>query len=230
MKNRIGERLAAACGALYVVLLVGGDDMINPAGEIPEPDASLREVSSYLHDADTAGFWLGRSIGLVALCALLVFVVYVSRRIREREGQAGVLSGIALAAGAVAVALQMLAAPAQFAAVQGAADGLDAQTAKALLHMSVSFSLSFLPLSVFLGAVAAATLRYRLLPRWLGIASALLAVGFVAGIIGQPQEPAVVTYMAFALSYLWFIATSVVLVRRAAAPDAAASTVRAATA
>jgi hypothetical protein len=208
MNKQIGERLAAACGALYVVLLVGGDDFINPAGEIPEADASLREVTSYLDKADSSSFWLGRSIGLLGLCALLVFVVYVSRTVRSR---------LALAAGSTAVALQFLAAPAQFAAVQGAAQGLDPEVARALLHASVSFQLSFLPLAVFLAAVATS----GVLPRWLSIAGGAIALGFVAGLVGHPEDPAVVAFMAFGLSLLWFIAASIVLVRRIGVPAAA---------
>ena len=46
-------RLGAACGGLYVILLVGGDDFINPAGEVPGADASLREITSYIARADT---------------------------------------------------------------------------------------------------------------------------------------------------------------------------------
>lgn len=219
MQEQVGQRLAAACGALYVVLLVGGDDFINPAGEVPEADAPLREVSAYLDKADSSSFWLGRSIGLLGLCALLVFVVYVSRIIRDKEGHGLGLSGLALAAGSIAVALQFLAAPAQFAAVQGASQGLDLQVAQALLHASVSFQLSFLPLALFLGAVGAA----GVLPRWLSIGAGLLGVGLVAGLIGHPEEPAVITFMAFALGLLWFVAASVVFVRRvgrsAPAPD-----------
>jgi hypothetical protein len=220
MDKRIGERLAAACGALYVVLLVGGDDFINPAGEPPDADAPLREVSAYLDKADSSSFWLGRSIGLLGLCALLVFVVYVSRKIRDEDR---VLSGIALTAGSVAVALQFLAAPAQFAAVQGASQGLDPQVAQALLHASVSFQLSFLPLALFMGAVAAG----GVLPRWLSIGAGVLGVGLVGGMIGHPEEPAVVSFMAFALGLLWFVATSVALVRRAGRPSPAGDRPRA---
>ena len=214
MKTRTGERIAAAAGALYAVLLVTGDDVINPAGEPPEPGAPLREVSTYLDQADASGFWLGRSIGLLGVCALLVFVVYLSRTIRRAEREPGILSGLVLASGAVAVALQLLAAPAQFAAVQAAADGVDPRTAQALLHASVSFQLSFLPLALCLGAVAAAGLSLRVLPRWLALTAAALGLGLAAGMIGNPQDPSTVAFMAFALCLLWFPAASAVLVRR----------------
>ena len=214
MRTPTAERLAAACGALYVGLLVAGDDFINPAGEPPEADAPLREVSAYLDQADAPGFWLGRSIGLLALCALLVFVVHLSRRIREAEGEAGMLWGLVLAGGTVAVALQFLAAPAQFAAVQGAADGLDPRVSQALLHAGVSFQLSFFPLALLLGAVAVAGLRFAVLPRWLAVAAALVAIALAGGMVGHPEEPSPIPFMAFALCLLWLIAASVVLVLR----------------
>jgi hypothetical protein len=210
----LGERFAAACGALYVVLLVGGDDFINGAGETPEHDASLREVSAYLDKADTTSFWVGRSIGLLGLCALLVFAVYVSRRVRQAETHAGILSGLVLAAGTLTVALQFLAAPAQFAAVERAGEGLDPQVARALLDVGTSFTLSFFPLAIFLGAVATAGLRYGLLPKWLAISAFALAAGLVGGLVGQPADPAVIAFMAFTLCLLWFVAASVALLRR----------------
>jgi hypothetical protein len=211
----LGERFAAACGALYVVLLVGGDDFINRAGEPPEHDASLREVTAYLEKADTTSFWVGRSIGLLGLCALVVFAVYVSRQIREAETNPGILSGLVLAAGTLTVALQFLAAPAQFAAVERAGEGLDPHVARALLDLGTSFGLSFLPLAVFLGSVATAGLRYGLLPRWLAISALALAGGLVGGVIGQPADPAAIAFMAFTLCLLWFVAASVALLRRA---------------
>ena len=164
-------RLGAACGALYVALLVGGDDFINPAGEVPGVNASLREFTSYVARADTPSFWWGRSIGLLGLCALLVFVAHVSRRIRAAERGNGTLSAAVLAAGIVAVVLQFMAAPAQFAAVQAGSE-LDPHVARALILLNGSFALSFLPLAVFLGCVAAAGIRYRVLPLWLAWSAA----------------------------------------------------------
>lgn len=39
-------RLVATSGALYAVLLVGGDDFLNPAGEVPGADASVADVAA----------------------------------------------------------------------------------------------------------------------------------------------------------------------------------------
>lgn len=212
MTARTRARLGAACGGLYVILLVGGDDVINPAGEVPGPTSSLREITSYVARADTPAYWWGRSIGLLGLCALLVFVAHVSRRIKAAENGTGTLSAVALAAGVVAVVLQLMAAPAQFAAVQ-AGNQIDPHVTRALLLLNGSFALSFLPLAVFLGSVAAAGILHRVLPLWLAWSAAVLAIGLVGGMIGQPHDPAVVSYMAFAIGLLWFVAASIALMR-----------------
>jgi hypothetical protein len=209
----LADRLAAACGTLYVVLLVAGDDFVNPAGEVPGADASSSSVASYLARADTDRFWLGRSIGLFGLCALLVFVAHVASRMRTTETASETLSNVAMAAGCVAVTLQLVAAPPVFAAVR-AGDELEPEVAHALIQLNASFSLSFLPLGVFLASVALASRGGRLMPRWLGAAAGLIAVLMVSGMVGHPQYPAVVSYVGFALSLPWFIAASVVLMRR----------------
>jgi hypothetical protein len=205
--GRIGELLAASCGVLYVVLLVGGDDFLNPAGEVPGPEASLRDFTSYVAKADTSNFWLGRSIGLLALCALLVFVAYVSHRIAT-AADAGTLPKVTFGAGLLVVTLQFMAAPPQFAAVQSGRN-IEPEVTRALLTQNVSFSLSFFPLAFFLACVAVAGLRDRALPRWLAAIAGALALGLIGGVIGRPQEPAVASYMAFFLTLFWFATASI---------------------
>jgi hypothetical protein len=206
-------RLVATSGALYAVLLVGGDDFLNPAGEVPGADASVADVAAYVARADASRYWLGRSVGLLGVCCLLVFVAHVAARTAEAEGEARTLSRVLLAAGSAAGVLQFLAAPPQFASVL-AGDELDPAVSRALLLSSGSFVLSFLPLGVVLGAAAVAGLRFRVLPRWLALVAALIATGLVVGMVGRPQDPGVEAYLAFALSLPWFVATSIALTVR----------------
>jgi hypothetical protein len=193
-----------------VILLVGGDDFINPAGEVPGADASLRDVTEYVARADTTSFWLGRSIGLLGLCALLIFVASVARHITATPGVSGALPSAALGAGWLAVTLQFMAAPPVFAAVHGGSD-LDPEVTRALLDLNMSFSLSFIPLGLFLGCVAVAGLRHRAVPRWLAAVAGVLAIGLVGGLVGRPQEPAVFAYVAFFLTLPWFVVAGIVL-------------------
>jgi hypothetical protein len=211
------RRLAAACGALFPFAIIVGDDTINGAGEAPAIDAPIAEVNDYLASAAGASadgsYWIGRGIGVLGFVALLVFTVYVARTIRNREGSGGLLSGFALGGGLVAVVLGLLAAITQFAAVARAGEGIDPEVARALLDVStIAFVGTWLPLAVLIGSVAVAGLRFGILSRWTAIAGGIVTVALLAGLAALPADGA---YMAMVLSWLWFIAASVVLVRRA---------------
>jgi hypothetical protein len=211
------RRLAAACGLLYPLGIVIGDDNINGAGEAPDLNSSIGEVNDYLGraaDASANGsYWIGRGIGVLAFVALLVFTVYVARSIRVREGSGGLLSGMALGGGLTAVALGLLAAIAQFAAVGRADEGIDPEVARALFDLStIAFVLTWLPLAVLIGSVAVAGIRNGILSRWVSIAGGIVAAALLAGLAALPADAA---YMAMVLSWLWFIAAGIVLIRRA---------------
>jgi hypothetical protein len=219
--STLRQRLAAACGALFVLGIVIGDDTINSAGEPPSPldhkEDSIGEVTKYLDsaaDAATSGsYWVGRGIGTLALLALLIFAVYVSRMIRSRERESTLLSGLTLGAGIAAVALALTSAAAQFAVVARANEGIDPEIARAMLDFSgIAFVLAWAPLAVFLGAMAVAGRRLAILPRWLAVSAAVLAVALAIGLAAMPAGGA--GFMAIVLSGLWFIAASVALARR----------------
>ena len=218
VSSTLWQRLAASCGALFVLGIVIGDDTINTAGEAPTPfedkEDSIAEVNTYLQDAVDAGasYWVGRSIGVLAMIALLVFAVYVSRAISKRE-QGSLLSGLTLGAGAIAAGLALLSAAAQFAVVSRAEEGIDPEVARAMLDFSgIAFVMMGLPLAVFMAATATAGLRLSLIPRWLAISGAVLAVAVTAGLATLPAGQA--GFMAIVLGALWLVATSVALVRR----------------
>jgi hypothetical protein len=221
--------LAASCGALFVLGIVIGDDTINTADEAPNPidqdEDSIAEVGQYLNsaaDAATSGnYWVGRGIGTLGLLALVVFAVYVSRTIREREHSGAVLSGIALGTGITAAAMGLISAAAQFAVVARANEGIDLEIARALLDFSgLAFVLMWLPIAAFLAATGAAGMRLAILPRWLAITAVVLAVGLASGLATMPASGA--GFMAIVLSGLWFIAASVALARRSGASGQAA--------
>lgn len=215
------RRTAAACGALFTLGIVIGDDTINRAGEPPTPmdraGDSLVQVEQYLASAAEAAasgsYWVGRGIGTLALVALLVFGVHVAQEIRRREEGSGILSGVCLGAGLVAVSLGLVSCCAQFAAVARASEGIDTETARALLDLSgLTFVLMWLPIATFMAAVALAGKRHALLPRWLTITSGLLAAALFAGLASLPVSS--IGFFAIVLGFVWFIAVSIRLAWR----------------
>lgn len=217
------RRAAAACGALFTLGIVIGDDTINRAGEPPtpmdRPEDSLAQVERYLASAAEASaggsYWVGRGIGTLALVALLVFCVYVAREIRLRERDSGMLAGVSLGAGVAAVAMGLVSCTAQFAAVARASEGMDPAVARALLDLSgITFVLMWLPIAVFMASVALAGRRHALLPRWLTIATGVLAAALLLGLASMPATG--IGFIAIVLGFVWFVAASVSLARRAA--------------
>jgi hypothetical protein len=211
-------RMAAACGLLYPLGIFVGDDTINGAGEPPSADAPMADVRTYLATAGDAAadgsFWIGRSVGVIGVVGLIVFAVYVARLIREREGDAGMLAGLALAGGVATGAVLLASSAAQFAVVQRAGEAIELQVARALLDVQLGlFVIAWLPLALFLAATATAGLRLSVLPRWLAIAAGVLGLGLLAGLAAMPSD---IGFAPVALTWLWFGAASIALVRRAA--------------
>jgi hypothetical protein len=220
--GRLGRRAAAACGALFTLGIIVGDDTINGAGEPPvatDPaSGSLIAVERYLGNAAEASangsYWVGRGIGVLALLALLVFSMYVAREIRTRESDSEMLSGLALGAGLVAVSLGLVSCAAQFAAVSRASQGIDVEVARALLDFSgITFVLMWLPVAVFMAASAIGGKRHDLFPPWLTIITAVVAAGLFVGLAAMPASSG--GFIAIVLGFLWFVVASLVLARRA---------------
>lgn len=217
MTGRFWERLAAASGLLYVLLLNVGDDVI-AKGEGPELTASRSEIVEHVGDHfDRSQFLLGRGVGLVGVALLVLFFVALRSVLRQGDPRPGWLPTVVLAGGLLAVAAQLMAyAPHLVAHQMLGHGGLSPESAQLLYLASNGFFLmSWLGYALAFSATAAAAIGGRALPRWLGWSAAALAGGFVAGVL---TLPGVLGFFAFFLSLIWFVAASVVLLRRTAAP------------
>jgi Domain of unknown function (DUF4386) len=196
MSDRMWRRLGAAGGIFYVVLTLLGNDVIG--GTRPRTGL-LVELLGFIFFA----FFLG------SLWACL----------RSAEGDGGWLSAAAFGGGLVALAVK-LASVAPVLAVR-ASEGMDPGIAKALIAMNgASFDITFLPLGVMLLATAIVAVRTGALPRWLGWASAVVALGLLGALsaaVVSPSPPEWV-FLAMLLFALWTVATSIVLIRRAGEP------------
>jgi hypothetical protein len=207
-------RLAAACGLLYPVLLVVGDDVIAQGDQIASDAGTPEELLTRLAAKDTPAFFLGRSIGLISLLCLLIFAGYVAAQLRRHRGAGSMLPYLALAGGTAAATLQMSSAAAQFALVRSRGAGLDPALVKPLLDLGAGFLIAMLPFAALVAAVAIEGVHGRMVARGIGWTGAVLAValivGFVLAMTGTPFG-----FVALPLSWLWFVAAGISLVRRA---------------
>jgi len=190
------RRLGAAGGIFYVVLTLLGNDVIG--GTRPRTGL-LVELLGFVFFA----FFLG------SLWACL----------RSAEGEGGWLSAAAFGGGLLALAVKLASVTPVLAV--GASEGMDPGIAKALIAMNgASFDITFLPLGVMLLSTAIVAVRTGALPRWLGWASAVVALALLGALsvaVVSPSPPEWV-FLAMLLFALWIVATSIVLIRRAKEP------------
>ena len=197
MSDRLWQRLGAACGIVYVVLLM-------VAGNIGGPTSTVAIFLVFL-----------------AFTFFLFFLGGLWDTLRRVEGGSGWLSATAFGGGLVAIAVKLVGDAPLLAARYRAGAGLDPQLARALQDMyDAAFLLHFFPLAVLLAAFAIVAIRSGGLPRWLGWAAAVISVALIAGAAVESAnlESDEWAGLPFLLFLLWTLVTSVVLMRRAGAP------------
>jgi hypothetical protein len=93
-------------------------------GGIPAPSASRQGIGAHItQHPPTTGQWAGVYLKMLAPLALMVFVAYRWRVLRD----GGWLAGVALAGGLLSATLKLASLPAAFAALYRATDGISAQ-------------------------------------------------------------------------------------------------------
>jgi hypothetical protein len=143
----------------------------------------------------------------------------------QAEGGPAMLSTIAFGAGIVSAVIQMVFQGFQVALAVASNHPVEPTLAalfsNAILALSV---IAYVPLAVLLTAVAVVSLRDHAFPAWLGWLSAFAAMAHVLMSIGLVVErgPLVpggtLTYGLYAVSLLWLVATTTVMVVRSGRP------------
>ena len=181
MDEQIWPRLGGACGSLFVVLLIVG---ISTSG-------SNRQV--------------GYTVALAGFVLFIPFLGYLYSVLRRAEGEGGWLSMTAFGAGLVGLAMKLGSIAPELSAQR---PGFDPGVVKALNAIAnTSTVLSLLPLGVLVAAVAIVALKTRILPAWIGWASAMTAIALLVN--GMFLDSNFVP--AFPLFLLWTILLSAVL-------------------
>jgi hypothetical protein len=219
MSIRTWGRLGAASGAAFVVLSLVGS---GGGGQGPANNASREEIGRYFTTAPTSGGFTaaGPLLEILATLSLLIFWAHISTLLQRAEGDDGLLSRVAFGAGVGWVALKLGSFPAAYALRTRAGKGLDPALATALFDMNnAAFVLGWAAGALALGAVAAASVRYNALPRWVGYSAAVICAGLLIAIPFSSGAGMI----AFLALLLWLLSTSIALVVH---PESA-STVRA---
>lgn len=231
MPTSASDRIAAASGALFVVLTVVGNQ-INVTGtdqsDHPSGSSVLRDAA---HQAGSTTATIGFVLEFLGLLAFLGFLGYLLESRRRSPGGRTIAAGIAVLAGVLMLAVK-LASVAPVGALSLDRTGLSPETAQVLNDMNgMAFIVCWLPYAVFVGAAAVGLYRCGMVGR------PTLVIGLVAGVGGLAvglialHDPLNGNPMGWLLGLLWTLAVSVRLAvrpgsAREAAPAAGAAQVR----
>ena len=204
METSLLTRLGALCGALYVLLVVLGNDVLG--AHSPDSTHSAREIGAWwaAHPPTTSD-WAFGMLELTGLLCLPIFVVVLAWWLRQ--GDDGWLPWIVLVFGLLSAAVKLASGAPIFALAWRADSGVSDGLAAALVDMnSASFVLTWALDAVMLAAAGAVILSTRCLPRWLGWFGLVGAPLILAGVPFATSGPP-----TFLLALIWVVATSIAL-------------------
>jgi hypothetical protein len=215
------ERLAAGTGIVFVVL---GVVAYLIAGQPPTPDDPASEVVAY-HTENRDSLLLSNYLWGIAGIFYFWFLGSLRSYLRQAEGDAGRLSAVAFGAG-IAGGVVFTFGVIVSAAVASRVAATASQEVTVALHdvATQAFNFATFAFVVLAAATTVVSGRYKALPAgigWLGWLVVLLTLlGSVAVLVesGPLAAGGAVSYVGFALFFLWFLALSVSLTQRAGRP------------
>jgi Domain of unknown function (DUF4386) len=210
MSNRPIPLPAALSGLVAVVLLFVGQAI---GGNSPDLTASRGDIAAWLAKQHaSASDYAGGTIEILGILTMIVFAATLWTVLRGGDGEDGVAAATAFGAGLASATLKLASVPAVFAAVWRHDQGVGPQLATALVDMNnVAFVLTWALDALMLAAAATVIVRRRVLPRWLGWFAGVTAAILLLSTPAADHVPP----LGMLLGFVWIVATSVVLTRRA---------------
>jgi hypothetical protein len=225
MSNNLWQRLGAASGIVYVLVILAPD--LIPRDQSKELTMTAAEAMAQSCATITAARLTDVIVPISHILGYLFFLFFLGSlwsALRRAEGGDGWLSAAAFGGGLVSLAIRLGSATVSLAVVHNSCAGIDAQLFQILTNDvgGAALFLSFFPLAVLSVACAVMAIRFGALPRWLGWMSAVVAVALlVDGMAGTLYHRDFGP--SFLLFMLWILAASIALVRRAGVPHSAVS-------
>ena len=214
------DQCALASGAVFVVVMLA----LAPLAPMPPgADASPAQISDWYESHRSAVLMQASLRGLADLLQL-IFMAGLASVVARTQGRVGVLTLLAFG-GALGGTLMVLVSNAVIATTALVVDsGTEAGVVRsldALTRMLTTFDDP--PWALGYAAASLALLQLRAVPLWLGalglVAASLLLIhaAMGPGAVASNPVPLMLGLLGFALSLLWLVATSTVLVWRSRA-------------
>jgi hypothetical protein len=218
MRNSKFDRIAAASGAAYVLLVVLGNDVLggSPSGTEVTDSRAAHVAALAKHGAPTVRDWASIFVEGAGLLTFLVFVATLWNVLRRADGESP-YPAVAWAAGLASGVVKIASLAPALAVFWRVRDGWSPQVATALLDVNgFAFATTWALDGLMLCAVAVVALRTGALSRPVAITAAVLGpLGVVSPLAATGPG-----FLPFVLTLLWFVCASVGLVRQGAAPRA----------
>ncbi len=211
-------RTTAISGLAAIVLLFGGQGLIQVGGAEPPFDAPAADIANFFATRDQDLFAVGVYLSVLSVLALLWFFAGVYALMKDDWRAV-----IALVSGVVSVAAVNVSGW-ELASFR-VNEELDPQVARLAFDMgNMAFATAWVALGSFALATGWAVLSSSILPRWLGWWAIAAGVCLVAARAVWTTYAWLMGYMLF---WVWVIALCVLLLRRAKSQmSSAASTSR----
>lgn len=211
------ERIAAATGAAFVVLITIGNAISTAGTSQTSHPSGAQVLKDAAHQASSTSATVGFVMEFAGFTAFLGFLGYLTVGLRRRQGRerrSSVAAGTAIVAGVVMMAIK-LGSVAPSGAVLVDRHHISPQLAQVLNDMNgVSFVVTWLPFAVFIAATAMA------LRQSARVGKPTAYVGLVIGVAGLAvallglNDPVNANPVAFLLGLIWTLVVSVRLAVR----------------
>jgi hypothetical protein len=218
VSNTLLTRLGAACGALYVVLVIVANDVLG--SDSPDSNASAHAIGAWwrAHEVTNAD-WVFGFVDLFGLLCFPIFVIVLAWVLQRADQGRTWLPWAVLAMGLLSAAVKIASDAPMFALLWRADNGISDGLAAAMVDMNgAAFVLTWAFDAVMLAAAGGVILATRCLPRWLGwwalVTAPLLLATVPFAVSGPPT---------FLLALIWIIATSITIAFRGDRAPAQAS-------
>ena len=224
MDDKRWEKIAAATGVAFVVLLLASAFVVPAPPKIDAPIAKIGAFFAKHHSGLVLAGWLGVLAVLFGLWFIGTVAHWVRRQHQPRLatiafGGGVTATGMALAGGLLSTSLAYLVT---------APDDVGPAVARAMFDTStVAYTFLWIPIAVFVAAVSMAGMRSKAMPGWLwgsGAVYAVIAVITSAGLFahsGGFAPGGTIQLVVFLLFAVWTLALSLWLWSAVGAGDAA---------
>jgi hypothetical protein len=223
MRTTVRDRIGASTGALFVGLILIGNQM-NVAGtdQSAHPTGS-KVLQGVMHQAGSATAKVGLAVEVLGFVAFIAFLGYLADawQRRGRRGERNIAAGAAIVAGITMLAIK-LGSGAPMLALYIDRKTLSPEVAQVLNDLgSAAFVISWLPYAAFVAATAFALRRASLVGSATTYIGAFIGVaGILVALVGV-DNPTNANPIPFMLGLVWTLVVSVRLAIKPGTPETA---------